>query len=124
MLIDIDDMKSINDISGHVAGDSILRRGAALLSHFENDTIRVFRLGDDEYVVLVTKLESRDRMATICDAIFESFQSASISISAGVSVSPDDNNEPGDLMRYADLAMHSVKKNGKNDVAFFEADDV
>jgi diguanylate cyclase (GGDEF)-like protein len=120
MLIDIDDMKSINDISGHVAGDSILRRGAALLSHFENDTIRVFRLGDDEYVVLVTKLESRDRMATICDAIFESFQSASISISAGVSVSPDDNNEPGDLMRYADLAMHSVKKNGKNDVAFFE----
>src|SRR5574344_1415832 len=120
MLIDIDDMKSINDISGHIAGDSILRRGATLLSHFESDTIRVFRLGDDEYVVLVTSLESRDRMATICDAIFESFQSASISVSAGVSVSPDDNRGSGDLMRYADLAMHSVKKNGKNDIAFFE----
>lgn len=120
MLIDIDDMKSVNDVSGHVAGDSILRRSARILRRFQNETTRIFRLGDDEFLVLVTMLPSRNRMVTIADTVFESFQEDSISISAGVSVCPDDNTQSADLLKYADLAMHEVKNNGKNDIAFFE----
>jgi len=120
MLIDIDDMKTVNDVSGHVAGDSVLRRSARILEHFSSETLRVFRLGDDEFLVLVTVLASRNRMMTIADAIFESFQNGSISISAGISIAPDDNTQAADLLKYADLAMHAVKKNGKNDIAFFE----
>lgn len=120
MLIDIDDMKAVNDVSGHVAGDSVLRRSARILEHFASETLKVFRLGDDEFLVLVTVLASRNRMMTIADAIFESFQNGSISISAGISIAPDDNTQSADLLKYADLAMHDVKKNGKNDIAFFE----
>jgi diguanylate cyclase (GGDEF)-like protein len=120
MLIDIDDMKAVNDVSGHIAGDSVLRRSARILEHFASETLRVFRLGDDEFLVLVTELASRNRMMTIADAIFESFQNGSISISAGISIAPDDNTQAADLLKYADLAMHTVKKNGKNDITFFE----
>jgi diguanylate cyclase (GGDEF)-like protein len=120
MLIDIDDMKSVNDVSGHVAGDSVLRRSARILEKFQNETTQVFRLGDDEFLVLITMLPSRNRMVTITDVIFESFQDSGISISAGISICPDDNILSADLLKYADLAMHAVKKNGKNDIAFFE----
>jgi len=120
MLIDIDDMKSVNDVSGHVAGDSVLRRSADILKRFENDETRIFRLGDDEFLVLIDNLPSRNRMVTIADVIFESFQNGSISISAGISICPDDNTQAVDLLKNADLAMHAVKKNGKNDIAFFE----
>jgi len=120
MLIDIDDMKSVNDVSGHVAGDSVLRRSARILERFRSEDTQIFRLGDDEFLVLATDLPSRNRMVTIADVIFESFQNGSISISAGISLCPDDNMQAVDLLKYADLAMHTVKKNGKNDIAFFE----
>lgn len=120
MLIDIDNMKTVNDISGHTAGDEVLKTGAKILDGFEHNNIQSFRLGDDEYLVLATNIFSRNEMTTISDAIFEAFQNADINISAGIAMCPDDNTQANNLLKYADLAMHSVKKNGKNNIAFFQ----
>jgi len=120
MLIDIDNMKTINDISGHTAGDEVLKTGAKILDGFEHSNIQSFRLGDDEYLVLATNIFSRNEMTTISDAVFEAFQNADINISAGIAMCPDDNTQANNLLKYADLAMHSVKKNGKNNIAFFQ----
>lgn len=120
VLIDLDDMKSINDSSGHLAGDSILRRSAHLLERFAGDNCLVFRYGDDEFLLLQTDLPSKDRLATISDVIFDSFQNIGIRISAGIACCPDDSANAADLLKFADLAVKTAKRNGKNTVVFFE----
>lgn len=120
VLIDLDDMKSINDSSGHLAGDSILRRSAHLLERFAGDNCLVFRYGDDEFLLLQTDLPSKDRLATISDVIFDSFQNIGIRISAGIACCPDDSSNAADLLKFADLAVKTAKRNGKNTVVFFE----
>lgn len=120
VLIDLDDMKSINDSSGHLAGDSILRRSAHLLERFAGDDCLVFRYGDDEFLLLQTDLPSKDRLATISDVIFDSFQNIGIRISAGIACCPDDSSNAADLLKFADLAVKTAKRNGKNTVVFFE----
>lgn len=120
VLIDLDDMKSINDSSGHLAGDSILRRSAHLLERFAGDDCLVFRYGDDEFLLLQTNLPSKDRLATISDVIFDSFQNIGIRISAGIACCPDDSSNAADLLKFADLAVKTAKRNGKNTVVFFE----
>ena len=119
MLIDIDNMKTINDISGHSAGDEVLKVAAKILSSFEHTNIQPCRLGDDEFLVLATNIVSRNEMITISDAVFEAFQTIDINISAGVSLCPDDSTQANNLLRFADLAMHTVKRSGKNNIAFF-----
>ncbi len=120
ILIDIDDMKSINDSSGHLAGDSILRRSAHLLDRFSGEDCLAFRYGDDEFLVLQTKLPSKDRLATLSDVLFDSFQNIGIRISAGIAACPADGTNAMDLLKFADLAVKTAKRNGKNNVVFFE----
>ena len=50
---DLDDLKRVNDTSGHAVGDRALRDTAAVLSHSFRDSDLVARLGGDEYAVLV-----------------------------------------------------------------------
>jgi|GEM_PF-1044540 len=119
MVIDVDNMKSINDVSGHITGDSVLRRSAHILEKFEDENTQIFRLGDDEFLMLIINLPSKDRMSVISGAVFETFQHNNISISAGIAICPDDNNQSSNLLKYADLAMKTAKKNGKNSVVFF-----
>lgn len=120
IIIDIDDMKSINDRLGHVAGDSVLRRSAHILQRFADADLQVFRLGDDEFLVLRTNFDSKDHLATLSDVIFDAFQEVGISISAGIASSPFDTDNYTDLLKYADLAVKAAKRNGKNNVVFFE----
>lgn len=57
LLMDINGLKSINDIYGHQHGDDILREGADILrATFYNSNI--YRIGGDEYVVLATDIEA------------------------------------------------------------------
>lgn len=120
MIIDIDNMKMINDTTGYVAGDAILKNSAKILEKFKRKNIRPFRLGDDEFILLVTDITSRDEMANICDAVYEMFQLSDISISAGIAISPDDSSDGSTLLKYADLAMHAAKHSGKNNIVFFQ----
>jgi len=120
LLIDIDDLKAINDISGHSAGDAILKKCAELLSCFKKNGMQPFRLGDDEYLLLIKNVESANELMNISDAVFETLQNNEIYVSAGTALFPDDGTEPSKLLREADLAMHLVKRNGKNNIAAFE----
>jgi len=119
MLIDVDNMKAVNDILGHIAGDKILKTCAGILGKFKENNFQPFRLGDDEFLVLITGIVSKDELVTVSDAVFEAFQKADINVSAGIVLCPKDNTLSNNLLKYADLAMHSAKKEGKNTVVFF-----
>src|SRR5574344_528718 len=120
ILLDIDDMKNINDARGHNAGDEYIRQAATILRKFERDTITPFRFGGDEFLILVQSMNTRDRMITISDTLLEAFNAEGINVSGGISVYPDDSIQAEELMKFADMAMFDVKKNGKNNIAYFQ----
>jgi two-component system, cell cycle response regulator len=62
---DLDDLKRVNDTSGHAVGDRALRDTAAVLRHTFRDSDLVARIGGDEYAVLVRHAgpESADILA-------------------------------------------------------------
>ncbi len=122
LVIDIDDMKNINDSLGGDAGDDVIRHVADVLRRFERDDIKVFRYGDDEFALVMSNLESVDTIANIADAVFEAFQMEHISVSGGISVCPDHSEQKNELIRFADMAIHYVKKHGKDSFSFFEPD--
>lgn len=122
LVIDIDNMKNINDSMGQKEGDFILIKAAKILKQFERETIKVYRSGDDEFYVLLTKISSLDSITTVTDTIFEAFQLEQISISGGISIYPDHSEQQDELVRFADMAVHYAKKNGKNCFIFFKPD--
>jgi PAS domain S-box-containing protein len=146
LLIDLDRFKIINDTLGHGAGDELLvevgRRLRACVRH--SDQVMegaleaagarshraleaVGRLGGDEFVALLPEvLEDRDaeRVAQrVLDAlrepIFVSGQECFVTASIGVAIFPRDGNTVVDLLRNADVAMYSVKAQGKNSSAIY-----
>ena len=120
--IDIDNMKNVNDSLGVSEGDSIIRLVSQTLQKFRRDNIKIFRYGDDEFIVLISDLVSLDGVATIADSIYEAFQFYQINASAGIAVFPDDTDLKDELMSFSDMALHYAKNNGKNNFMFFEPD--
>lgn len=122
LLIDIDNMKIINDYNGHTEGDAVLKKSAEIFKRFSKNIIKSYRFGGDEFVVAIRKCFSTDSIVNVCDTIFEQFNAEHIKISGGAAIYPDDSESPEDLMRFTDIAMHSSKKNGKNRITNFKPD--
>ena len=119
LIVDIDNMKYINDSKGHSAGDKILIDEAKVLSQLKNSNIIAYKHGDDEFLVIIQNANAVDTIINSCDAIFEAFQLNNINVSCGLSVFPDDSKDENDLLRYSDIAVHCAKKQGKNQFQAF-----
>ncbi|MCI6179625.1 MAG: diguanylate cyclase, partial [Treponema porcinum] len=53
LLIDIDNMKIINDYNGHTAGDEVLKKSAEILKRFSKNIIKAYRFGGDEFLLAI-----------------------------------------------------------------------
>lgn len=122
LIIDIDNLKSINDSKGHHAGDSILKTAANILNQFSSRSIASYRFEGDEFLVVIQNEASADSITNVTDTIFESFLREGISISGGIAVCPDNSESGEDLLRFTDIALCCAKKAGKNRFTFFEPD--
>jgi diguanylate cyclase (GGDEF)-like protein/PAS domain S-box-containing protein len=127
LFVDLDNFKKINDTLGHDIGDHHLKE----ISHRLHDCVRsidtVARFGGDEFLVIIPDLESIDEIKPVCQRIlgatskpvmingYEFFTSASI----GVSIYPNDGDEPNDLVRNADSAMYEAKRTGRDTFSYF-----
>lgn len=120
MVIDVDNLKKVNDSMGHTAGDELLKRTADVLKKLCSDTLSVYRFGGDEFLVVVNDVFSKDYMGTVGDTVIEELNKENINVSAGIAMYPHDSKKLDELVKYADMAMYEVKKNGKNDVYFFQ----
>jgi len=146
LLIDLDRFKIINDTLGHAAGDELLmevaRRLRACVRHSDqalegsietagarsHRTLEaVGRLGGDEFVALLPEVaEDRDAervanriLEVMREPIFVSGQECFVTASVGVAIYPRDGATVADLMRNSDVAMYSVKDQGKNAAAIY-----
>lgn len=126
MMIDIDDFKSINDNFGHTAGDEALQQLAKRLKDLQTQILTAYRFAGDEFILILKSNQSKivDRTVFQCREIFsKNFtvcgRSMKICGSIGAASYPKDADDPDQLVNFADEAMYQVKKNGKNDVAFY-----
>ncbi len=132
ILVDLDDFKRINDLMGHDQGDLFLCQFVERWKKITQEQHAFFaRIGGDEFIILKeTKLGKEDFGEFIRNLLFldnnlndntykikhEEFV---VSASIGISFYPEDANTYTDLYRYADMAMYTVKNNGKQDVAIY-----
>ncbi|KRO00166.1 GGDEF domain-containing protein [Companilactobacillus kimchiensis] len=124
MMFDIDHFKEINDTYGHLAGDKILQQVADIVQTVidaNNPKIKFYRTGGEEFNILFPgyDLEATERIAQeIFMAVNHSKMDIGdkkiiISISVGVSVISEQDNEPNDFYGRVDDNLYSSKKNGR-----------
>lgn len=118
LMIDIDDFKLINDNNGHIVGDDILKRIAAILSSVARETDIVSRWGGEEFVVICpeTSVEEAQQLAerfqqAMADISIEDINGITCSI--GIAELEKDITAK-DWFKRADQAMYQAKSSGKN----------
>jgi diguanylate cyclase (GGDEF)-like protein/PAS domain S-box-containing protein len=132
LFVDLDDFKAVNDSLGHAAGDELLRRIAVRLRGVVRSTDLLARQGGDEFLILLTDVESDPRLSAeavakqVEQALLEPFSIADaefeIGSSIGISIYPHDANDADQLLRHADAAMYEVKHAGRGGIASYGGD--
>lgn len=123
--IDMDNLKKINDLYGHKAGDRALKTLGALLTQF-NANAAACRLGGDEFLLFLPN-DSREQIKQIMSELFRQFYDLTendaeihfASLSAGLCMSTVQDTF-ADCYTKADKALYFVKQNGKNQFSFFD----
>jgi diguanylate cyclase (GGDEF)-like protein/PAS domain S-box-containing protein len=127
MFIDLDNFKQINDTLGHIAGDALLRQAAERLRSVVRAEDTVARLGGDEFLIILGAMAHAGDADAVASKIIQAFaplfqvdgSEFGATPSIGVSLYPDDGEEPAVLLRNADLAMYESKEAGRNTFRFF-----
>ena len=127
LLLNVDRLKRVNEGIGHDAGDLLLREiGLRLQSKLQpGDTLA--RLGSDEFVLLLTRIEDADDVNVAAQQMLElvaqpfslAGHELSVTASIGIALYPDDGIEAGDLIKNADTALSHVKEGGRNSFRYF-----
>ncbi len=140
MFLDIDRFKTINDSLGHDFGDRLLVQVASRLASClrgRDDTQPgdaghgdVYRLGGDEFTVLLENLEGPDPAAQVAKRILHTLSQPIvigehelfISASIGITMYPDGETDLDGLIRQADMAMYRSKEIGRDTFSFYNAE--
>lgn len=140
MFLDLDNFKPLNDNHGHSTGDQLLAEAADRLKGCVREMDTVARFGGDEFVVLLSELDTDYEKAShyasavankIGSAMAEPYRlSAQENIpgsapvehhctaSIGAVVFSSSNSTPQQLLKSADAAMYCAKNSGRNRICF------
>jgi diguanylate cyclase (GGDEF)-like protein/PAS domain S-box-containing protein len=129
--LDLDLFKAVNDTSGHLAGDSMLREVAKLLRDAVRDSDTVARLGGDEFGMLLIgcPLEKAQQIADdVCRAVADyrfvwRDKIFNIGVSVGIVEISRESGTLDELLAAADSACYVAKKQGSGHVAVYSARD-
>ncbi|MDP1614049.1 MAG: PAS domain S-box protein [Sulfuritalea sp.] len=127
LFVDLDRFKAVNDSFGHPVGDVLLRDAAQRLLGCVRESDTISRHGGDEFLVVLTDLQSSEVPAQIAEKIMivlgEPFHidahEATISASVGIAVYPEDGAGFDQLLKKADTAMYHAKAAGRNAFRFY-----
>ncbi len=125
--IDVDRFKTVNDLGGHAAGDTVLRAIAHRLRRTIGERDAIARFSADEFVVLAVGLDDPMRAESLAAALLATFtlpftygeHEFHLTASIGASVGPDDADNAERLIAQAEAASFDAKHMGRNVVRRF-----
>jgi diguanylate cyclase (GGDEF)-like protein len=127
VLLDLDEFKQINDSSGHAAGDLLLRRMGSLITGSLRRSDRAFRIGGDEFALLLPETDGdgayvviRRLLATSLEGETRRPGTNTMSFSAGIGALPGSAHDREALYSQADAALYWGKRHGRTCVTLFD----
>lgn len=126
---DLDKFKPVNDEFGHPAGDELLQAVAHRLQACVRESDTVARVGGDEFVVLLPRIDAAQDALGVAEKIHEVLKQpfplnqgvvVSISSSSGIALYPDHASDEATLTNHADAAMYQAKAAGRDRYVLFE----
>ncbi|MDP2574394.1 EAL domain-containing protein [Vibrio penaeicida] len=122
LYLDVDEFKTINDSLGHASGDNLLASIAEILDQLISEIGFVARMGGDEFMVVLTKVDSLSSGEVLADRINKALRkpyyiqdkTVFVSASIGVCQFPNHGADGETLIRNADTAMYHAKRNGRD----------
>nr|WP_321454513.1 EAL domain-containing protein [uncultured Cohaesibacter sp.] len=125
--IDLDGFKEINNSFGHAAGDAMLQSVADIMRSLINEGEFIARVGGDEFVILCSSADNKNRPQEIAERFIESLHrplfykglTCRLGASIGISSWADAKGNVDRLRSNADLALYQSKQNGKGCFTFF-----
>lgn len=113
---DVDRFKEINDTHGHDRGDAVLKTVGESMRRVSRSIDLCFRLGGDEFCVLLTDTTDEEAREIYCDRLIcllaERLDGLTVSIGVA-QTGPDDYCDPDSLIKRADTAMYQAKRRAK-----------
>jgi diguanylate cyclase (GGDEF)-like protein len=109
VLCDLDGFKLLNDHLGHASGDDALQLFARTLQSGLRSGDEAFRIGGDEFALLLAEASEGDAREVVARVVGES---GTLCASFGVASCPDHADEPQALFRLADAALYEAKRAG------------
>ncbi|MEG0778736.1 MAG: GGDEF domain-containing protein, partial [Oscillospiraceae bacterium] len=129
LMMDVDNLKQINDSWGHEYGDKLLENAAQVLARCPAPYKLAARLSGDEFVMFVYRLESKDALKQYLEQMHLDMQATKIVLSDGSSlpvsfscgyVMFDDNEDYHAVLKLADETMYQAKKHHKGEYILYE----
>jgi diguanylate cyclase (GGDEF)-like protein/PAS domain S-box-containing protein len=126
--LDLDHFKSVNDSYGHSVGDRLLKIVAGRFKGCLRKSDTVARMGGDEFTFILEEIPDK----SVCSKVAEKIQKSlaepieidgdiiNITASIGISIFPEDGNDPESLLKHSDIAMYHAK-NKRNSYSYYES---
>lgn len=130
LLLSIDRFKNIQDTLGHSAMCRILQNAAERLRKCVSENETVARFEGDEFALLLTQRRNTENVVETINKINDSLKQPIIiderevfvTVSTGISFSPDDGKDVQSLLKNAGAALSRAKEHGGNSFEFYTAD--
>ena len=130
VMMDLDNLKRINDTFGHEWGDRYLHAAAACFRRSIPESALCARVSGDEFTILLTGYESREEAERVIGWLIDGIRSSRfdlpngmmthIRVSGGIAWYPQDGNDLRELIKHADFAMYRVKNSAKDAFETFD----
>jgi diguanylate cyclase (GGDEF)-like protein len=127
VVLDVDDLKRLNDSGGHAEGDQLLAAAGRLIRASLRAADRPFRIGGDEFALLLPATDSETAFAVARRLLASATGGHPIlrdiqrfSFSAGISTFPDPSVDGIRLSHHADAALYWAKRHGRTDIQVFD----
>ena len=127
LMLDLDNLKSVNDIEGHHKGDEIIVALADILREQMREADAAYRYGGDEFVIVLPNTEIKQAI-TFAERLNSQFAAhaesltigdIAVTVSIGVTAISADDDSHETTLRRADKLLYDAKNKGKNKVVGF-----